>query len=98
MKTITILILSITLPLIIYYRINYGRMKDIMLKNSIGFTGTINNVKNLYVIFKVLKDKKINNRDRIFLMKMLISVTLSIVFLLFYTIVLYLFPEFLFND
>lgn len=99
MSIIAILIFSVIIPLIIYYRINYGKMKDIMLMNNIDFKSNIYNMKNLYTLIKVLKDKVINNNsDRVFLKKMLISITLSIVFLIFYTIILYLFPDLLFGD
>ncbi len=99
MSIIGILILAFTIQLILYYTIGYGVMKNIMLKNNIDFTGTLYNIKNLYTLFIALKDKSINNkRDRIFLKSMLISITLSIVFLIIYTVILYFFPDLLFID
>ena len=99
MSIIAISIFSITIPLIFIYGINYSEIKDIMLKNNIDFIYSINNIKHLYTIFKALKDNTINNKkDRIFLKIMLISITLCIVLLMFYTMLLYFFPDLLFTD
>lgn len=93
------LILYFAMPLILYYTIGYNKMKNVMLKNNIEFTGTMYNLKNLYNLFKALKNKSIiNSRERFFLKTMLISFTLSFVLLLIYTILLYFFPDSFFPD
>ena len=99
MSMTTIFIFSVIIPLIIYYRVNYNKLRILMMSSNMNFTGNIYNLKDIFIIFKALKSRVINNNtERFFLITMLLCLTLSFILLMIYWALLFFSPDILFFD
>jgi len=99
MNLLYILTIAICIIPIIYYRANYSSLKILMKKRNENFRGSINNINNIFQIIRVLRKKdNLNRSDSFFLKTMLFSYLLPLFILLIFTILLYIFPDILFND